>query len=210
MIVGSGERRHIHVVSCEKLIRLIDVVVPSFPMICDMVLDFIHVNFRHPAINIHDGQEQVVCWKIHLFEFEGHLFGTPIHVRPFSFVLIFPQFVARVVNLSEFRLKLIDNFLSLKIRTFFMFFHGQINEVILFCSFMSRHNPKSFSNDLSIFFVVRYYNCMQDFLVYLVSYLGQWLSYSAEYSPVLIEEVKTYQCKKSKLETCNYDQRQAQ
>ena len=115
MIVGSGECRHIQMVSCEKLIRFIEVVMPSFPMLCDMILYFIHVNFRHPAINIHDGQEQVVGWKIQLFEFEGHLLGTPVNVGPLSFVLIFPQFVTCVVNLSEFWLKLIDNFLSLKI-----------------------------------------------------------------------------------------------
>lgn len=171
MVIGPGQRRHIEVVSGEKLVRLINKIMPSCPIFCDMVLNLIHVDIRHPAVNVHDSQEEVLGWEIEFFELCGHLFGAPVDVGPFALVLIFPQLMRSIVDLSEFRLELIDQFLSLDIRPLLMFFHRQIHKVHLLSPFMSCHNSKRFSQHLNILLVIGYDNRMQDLLSYLVSYL---------------------------------------
>ena len=168
-----------------------------------MVLNFIDVNARHPAVNVHDGQEEVLGGKIEFFEFCGHFFGAPIDVGPFAFVLIFSQLMRSVVNLSEFKLELIDQFLGLDIRPLLMFFHRQIHKVFLLRPFVSRHNPKRFPKYINILLVIRYDNRMQNFLSYLVSYLRRWAGCPSQNPPVLVEQVKTDHCEKGELKTCN-------
>ena len=193
-------------ISGEELVWLIDVIMSLLPMCCDVVLNFIRVNIGHPAINIHNGEEEILSWKIELFEFGCHLLGAPINIWPFSLVLIFSQFMGRVIYLSEFRRELIDELLSFDICALFMFFHRQIYKVGLFGTLVSRQYSKGFFHDFNIFFIVRYDNRMEDFLSYLVSYLWRRVNCPSENSPVLVEEVKTDQCEESHLETCNYDE----
>jgi len=195
MVINSCKGWNFKLVSGEELIGFINVNMPFFPVFGDMVFNLVHVNVRHPTINIHDCKEEVFSWKVHLLELELHLLGTPSNIGPFTFVLIFSELVTGVVNFSEFRVKFIHKFLGFDIRALFMFLHGQVHKVSLFRPFMSSQHAQGFSENFHFFFVVGNDNRLVNFLSYFISFLWIWGHYPLENSPILVNQIKANQSK---------------
>lgn len=124
MVISSREGGNIKLVSSEELIGLVNVVVTFFPIFINMVLQLVHINIRHPTVNIHDSQIKILGAKIQVLKFGLHLLSAPTYIRSFAFVLIFPQLMQRVIDLFKLGLKLIDKFLGFDVWTLFVFFHS--------------------------------------------------------------------------------------
>ena len=124
MVIGSGEGGNIKLVSSEELIGLVNVVVTVFPIFLNMVLHFVHVDIRHPTVNIHDGQIKILSRKIQVLKFGFHFLSAPTYIWSFTFILIFPQFMQRIIDLFKLEFKFIDKFLGFDVRTLLVFFHS--------------------------------------------------------------------------------------
>ena len=206
MIVSSGEGGNFKLISGKELVGLINVVMAIGPVLVDVVLDFIHVDIGHPAVNIHDSEEKIFGGEIEVFEFGLHLLSTPTYIGTFALVLVFPELMEGIVDAFKLGGKLIDKFLGFDICPFLMFFHPQKYEIGLFCSFMDGKYIERFSQYFYILFVVGDDDCLENGFVFGVSFLRVWACCSSQYSPVLVQQVKTDQGKQRKLDTGDYDQ----
>jgi hypothetical protein len=65
------------VVSGENLWRLVDVDVSFFPVVVDVVLDLVEIDVGRPAVDVDDGQEEILSRDHHFFEFLLQVLGAP-------------------------------------------------------------------------------------------------------------------------------------
>ena len=96
-------------ISGEDLGRLIDENVSVFPVVSDVVLHFVEVHVRGPAVDIDDGQEKVFSWHHHLPELFLQMFCTPGDVRGLAFLFVLSHLMQREVHMSEFGFETFDD-----------------------------------------------------------------------------------------------------
>lgn len=77
IVINSRNHRHLKMIPSEDLRWLVDVNVSLFPVLVDMVLDFVEVNIRRPTVDVNNGQEQVLCRYHHFPELLLQMLGAP-------------------------------------------------------------------------------------------------------------------------------------
>lgn len=77
IVIDSRDDRYLKVVSGENLRRLVDIDVPFFPVVVDVVLDLVEIYTGRPAVDVDDVQEKVLSRDHHVFEFLLQVFSAP-------------------------------------------------------------------------------------------------------------------------------------
>lgn len=77
IVINSRDNRHFEMITCEHLGWLVDEDVALLVVGANVVLDLIEVGVRGPAVDIDDGEEEVVHWDHHLGELLLQMLRTP-------------------------------------------------------------------------------------------------------------------------------------
>lgn len=164
-IINSSQNRHIHIVSCENLRRLVNVFVTICEIICDVFLHDLKVNIRSPWIGIQDCQENRLWVNLVLLKNRLQMFCTPRNIGSFSLLFKLSHFMSCKIYSSESVLVSLDKLHCFDIWILLMCFHGQENQVLAFGSFMGCEDIECFSDHFNILFIAWEDETVVNFLV---------------------------------------------
>lgn len=126
LVIGSREDRHIKMIACKYLIRFINQFV-SFGIILlpkEVLLDFTHINLRHPGVRIDYRYENFI--RIDIVSVEKmclQMLSAPRYITSLSLLLKLTNMMMSVPHQFEFTPELSDKFLGFEFRVLLVSLH---------------------------------------------------------------------------------------